>query len=120
MKVVKKLKYIDKFLKKLKTDRNTFLTYVLTLVAFYLCVDSGGSAAGAPTSAGVDSWFVCGARSFVYRANDLFAPRTGSDAGSSGYLYVYSQRCAGVRNSALYGYLFYKGCFSDGEQTAGL
>lgn len=39
MKVVKKLKYIDKFLKKLKTDRNTFLTYVLTLVAFYLCVD---------------------------------------------------------------------------------
>ena len=33
------MKYIDSFLKKLKTDRNTFLTYVLTLVSFYLCVD---------------------------------------------------------------------------------
>ena len=33
------LKYIDKFLKKLKTDRNTFLTYILTLLAIYICVD---------------------------------------------------------------------------------
>ena len=33
------MKYIDNFLKKLKTDRNTFLTYVLTLISFYLCVD---------------------------------------------------------------------------------
>lgn len=33
------MKYIDKFLKKLKTDRNTFLTYVLTLISFYLCID---------------------------------------------------------------------------------
>lgn len=33
------LKAIDKFLKYLKTDRNTFLTYVLTLVTAYLVVD---------------------------------------------------------------------------------
>ena len=33
------LKYIDKFLKFLKTDRNTFLTYILTLVSVYLLVD---------------------------------------------------------------------------------
>lgn len=48
MKVVKVLfksisnfiwKYIDAFLKKLKTDRNTFFTYVLTLLSVYICVD---------------------------------------------------------------------------------
>ena len=33
------MKYIDKFLKKLNTDRNTFATYVLTLITIYLCVD---------------------------------------------------------------------------------
>lgn len=33
------LKYIDKFLKVLKTDRNTFLTYILTLLTVYLVVD---------------------------------------------------------------------------------
>lgn len=33
------LKYIDKFLKKLKTDRNTFATYVLTLISVYICID---------------------------------------------------------------------------------
>ena len=33
------MKYIDGFLKKLKTDRNTFLTYVLTLISIYICVD---------------------------------------------------------------------------------
>ena len=33
------MKYIDKFLKVLKTDRNTFATYVLTLVSVYLAVD---------------------------------------------------------------------------------
>ena len=33
------MKYIDKFLKLLKTDRNTFLTYVLTLISFYICID---------------------------------------------------------------------------------
>lgn len=33
------MKYIDKFLKFLKTDRNTFLTYILTLVSIYLLVD---------------------------------------------------------------------------------
>lgn len=33
------MKLIDKFLKYLKTDRNTFLTYVLTLVTAYLVVD---------------------------------------------------------------------------------
>ena len=33
------MKYIDKFLKILKTDRNTFATYVLTLLSVYLSVD---------------------------------------------------------------------------------
>lgn len=33
------MKYIDKFLKKLNTDRNTFATYVLTLITAYLAVD---------------------------------------------------------------------------------
>lgn len=33
------MKYIDKLLKKLNTDRNTFATYVLTLVTAYLAVD---------------------------------------------------------------------------------
>ena len=33
------MKYIDKFLKKLNTDRNTFATYVLTLLTLYLAVD---------------------------------------------------------------------------------
>lgn len=33
------MKYIDKFLKKLNTNRNTFATYILTLVSVYLAVD---------------------------------------------------------------------------------
>ena len=33
------MKYIDKFLKFLKTDRNTFCTYILTLLTIYICVD---------------------------------------------------------------------------------
>lgn len=33
------MKYIDKFLKKLKTDRNTFVTYILTLFSIYICID---------------------------------------------------------------------------------
>lgn len=33
------MKYIDKFLKKLNTDRNTFATYVLTLITAYIVVD---------------------------------------------------------------------------------
>lgn len=33
------MKYIDKFLKLLNTDRNTFATYVLTLITAYLAVD---------------------------------------------------------------------------------
>ena len=32
-------KYIDAFLNKLKTDRNTFFTYLLTLITIYICVD---------------------------------------------------------------------------------
>ena len=39
MKVVKILKLIDKLLKKLKTDRNTFFTYILSLITIYLVVD---------------------------------------------------------------------------------
>ncbi|MBR2786557.1 MAG: TraM recognition domain-containing protein [Clostridia bacterium] len=39
MKVVKILKLVDKLLKKLKTDRNTFFTYILTLITIYLVVD---------------------------------------------------------------------------------
>ena len=33
------MKYIDKFLKKLNTNRNTFATFVLTLISVYLGVD---------------------------------------------------------------------------------
>ena len=33
------VKYIDRFLKYLKTDRNTFLTYILTLLSIYLFID---------------------------------------------------------------------------------
>ena len=33
------MKLFDKFLKILKTDRNTFLTYILTLISAYLVVD---------------------------------------------------------------------------------
>ena len=33
------MKYIDKFLKKLNTNRNTFATFVLTLITVYLAVD---------------------------------------------------------------------------------
>lgn len=33
------MKYIDAFLKKLKTDRNTFATYVLTMFSIYICID---------------------------------------------------------------------------------
>lgn len=39
MKVVKYLKYFDKFLKVLKTDRNTFFTYIFTLLTVYFIVD---------------------------------------------------------------------------------
>ena len=40
LKVVKfYVKIIDKFLKYLKTDRNTFLTYILTLLTAYIVVD---------------------------------------------------------------------------------
>lgn len=37
--MVKILKIIDNFLKLLKTDRNTFLTYILTLITIYLTID---------------------------------------------------------------------------------
>lgn len=37
--MVKFLKLFDKLLKKLKTDRNTFFTYILTLITIYLVVD---------------------------------------------------------------------------------
>jgi len=36
---VNNLKYLDKFLKFLKTDRNTFVTYILTLLSVYFMVD---------------------------------------------------------------------------------
>ena len=39
MKVVNFLKLFDKFLKVLKTDRNTFMTYILTLISAYIIVD---------------------------------------------------------------------------------
>ena len=39
MKVVNFLKLIDKFLKFLKTDRNTFMTYILTLISAYILID---------------------------------------------------------------------------------
>ena len=33
------MKYIDAFLKKLKTDRNTFATYILMLISVYIVID---------------------------------------------------------------------------------
>ena len=33
------LKLLDKFLKFIKTDRNTFFTYILTLISAYIVVD---------------------------------------------------------------------------------
>ena len=39
MKAVNFLKIIDKFLKFLKTDRNTFMTYILTLISAYILID---------------------------------------------------------------------------------
>lgn len=39
MKVVNFLKLIDNFLKYLKTDRNTFVTYILTLISAYIVID---------------------------------------------------------------------------------
>ena len=39
MKVVNNLKYFDKFLKMLKTDRNTFFTYIFTLLTIYFVID---------------------------------------------------------------------------------
>ena len=33
------MKVIDKFLKKLKTTRNNFATYVMTLITLYIVVD---------------------------------------------------------------------------------
>ena len=33
------MKYLDRFLKALKTDRNTFFTYILTLLTAYILVD---------------------------------------------------------------------------------
>lgn len=33
------MKYIDKFLKKLNVDRNTFATFILTLITIYIAVD---------------------------------------------------------------------------------
>ena len=33
------MKYFDKFLKLLKTDRNTFATYILTMFSFYFLID---------------------------------------------------------------------------------
>ena len=32
-------KTLDKFLKKLNVNRNTFFTYILTLISIYICVD---------------------------------------------------------------------------------
>lgn len=37
--MVELLKIIDKFLKFLKTDRNTFATYILALISAYIVVD---------------------------------------------------------------------------------
>lgn len=37
--MVNSLKLVDKFLKFLKTDRNTFATYILTLISAYIVID---------------------------------------------------------------------------------
>lgn len=33
------MKLIDSLLKKLNVNRNTFFTYILTLISFYICID---------------------------------------------------------------------------------
>ena len=33
------MKLIDKLLKKLNVNRNTFFTFILTLISFYICID---------------------------------------------------------------------------------
>lgn len=33
------MKLLDKLLKKLNVNRNTFFTYILTLISFYICID---------------------------------------------------------------------------------
>ena len=33
------MKLVDKLLKKLNVSRNTFFTYILTLISFYICID---------------------------------------------------------------------------------
>lgn len=33
------MKLLDKFLKVLNTDRNTFFTYILTYLTFYIAID---------------------------------------------------------------------------------
>lgn len=33
------MKLLDKFLKKLNVNRNTFFTFILTLMSFYICID---------------------------------------------------------------------------------
>ena len=33
------MKLIDKLLKKLNVNRNTFFTFILTLFSFYICID---------------------------------------------------------------------------------
>ena len=33
------MKLVDRLLKKLNVSRNTFFTYILTLISFYICID---------------------------------------------------------------------------------
>ena len=82
MKVVKILKLIDKLLKKLKTDRNTFFTYILTLITIYLVVDRFVNLLiTIITGMGASSWnpiqytlaFACPVFAFLFSCSSKFA-----------------------------------------------
>lgn len=83
MKVVNFLKLIDKFLKFLKTDRNTFATYVLTLISAYILVDRIVELLFIIfTGVGFSYWgpiqytlaFACLAFAFFFSGSSKFAP----------------------------------------------
>lgn len=95
MKVVKILKLIDKFLKLLKTDRNTFLTYILTLITIYLVIDRiAEMLIMIFTGIGSSYWgpiqyalaFACPIFSFLFSCSSKFAK---SEESKLSFFYLY-------------------------------
>lgn len=93
--MVKTLKYIDKFLNWLKTDRNTFVTYILTLASIYIMIDRIVEIIMLLTSGvGVSYWgpiqytfaLACPVFAFLFSGSSQFAS---SYKLKVTYLYVY-------------------------------